>query len=60
MVWIVLLLLFMIYVVFSLSTIKYQLKLITKHLNIKDEEHQKVSNDVIEKDLENYSKNNNL
>lgn len=60
MVWIVLLLLFMIYVVFSLSTIKYQLKLITKHLNVKDEEHQKVSNDVIEKDLENYSKNNNL
>ncbi|MEO2076634.1 MAG: hypothetical protein ABGX20_14790 [Bacillus sp. (in: firmicutes)] len=59
MVWIVLLL-FMIYVVFSLSTIKYQLKLITKHLNVKDEEHQKVSNDVIEKDLENYSKNNNL
>jgi hypothetical protein len=59
MVWIVLLL-FMIYVVFSLSTIKYQLKLISKHLNVKDEEHQKVSNDVIEKDLENYSKNNNL
>lgn len=49
----------MIYVVFSLSTIKYQLKLISKHLNVEDEE-QKVSNDVIEKDLENYSKNNNL
>lgn len=55
MVWIEIL--FILYVVYSLSTIKYQLKLISKHLNVKEKKPEKVSNDEIEKDLENYLKN---
>ncbi|MBU8878832.1 hypothetical protein BGM26_07510 [Bacillus sp. FJAT-29790] len=47
---------FIIYVVFSLSTIKYQLKQISKHLNIKDVGIQRVSDEEIEKELEDNSK----
>jgi hypothetical protein len=43
--------LFVLYVIFSLSTIKYQLNQIKKHLNVKDRE-QLVPNDEIEKELE--------
>ncbi|WML46760.1 hypothetical protein RCG23_14035 [Neobacillus sp. PS3-34] len=46
------------YVIFSLSTIKYQLKLISKHLNVKEEEIEKLSNEEIEKELENNNKGN--
>lgn len=42
----------MVYVIFSLSTIKHQLKLIIKHLNIKDGDIEMVSNEEIEKVLE--------
>lgn len=52
MLWDIVLILIILYVIYSLSTIKYQLKLITKHLNIKDEKVQKVSNEEIEKELE--------
>lgn len=52
----IVIILFILYVIFSLSTIKYQLKLIMKHLNIKDEELKKVSNEEIEKELENELK----
>ncbi|MCA1031286.1 hypothetical protein LCL95_09640 [Bacillus timonensis] len=44
-------LIIILYIVFSLSTIKHQLKLITKHLNVKEEQ-EKVSNAEIEKQLE--------
>jgi hypothetical protein len=41
------------YVIYSLSAIKYQLKLISKHLDIKDDEEvEKISNEEIEKELE--------
>ena len=45
---------FMLYVVFSLSTIKYQLKLISSHLHVKEDESKipEVSNEEIEKELE--------
>jgi hypothetical protein len=43
--------LFVLYVIFSLSTIKYQLNQIKKHLNVKDKE-PLVPNDEIEKELE--------
>ncbi len=49
--------LFVLYVLFSLSTIKHQLKMITQHLNIKEIETQKVSNAEIEKELEEDFKN---
>jgi hypothetical protein len=49
---IILAILFVLYVVFSLSTIKYQLKLIVKHLGIKEKEIVKISNAEIEKELE--------
>lgn len=52
MFWLILAVIFILYVIYSLSTIKYQLKLITKHLNIKDDEIEKVSNEEIEKELE--------
>jgi predicted membrane protein len=44
--------LFILYVIYSFSTIKYQLKMISKHLNVKGEEVEKVSNEEIEKKLE--------
>jgi uncharacterized protein YoxC len=47
----ILVILFVIYVIFSLSTIKYQLKQIKKHLNVKEKE-PNVPNDEIEKELE--------
>jgi hypothetical protein len=47
----ILVILFVLYVIFSLSTIKYQLNQIKKHLNVKDKEPY-VSNDEIEKELE--------
>ncbi|TRM10872.1 hypothetical protein FH966_03575 [Lentibacillus cibarius] len=56
---IIILILFIIYVVFSLITIKYQLKLISDHLNIKDnDDKEKVSNEDIEKELENKFSDN--
>jgi hypothetical protein len=56
MFWSIVALLFISYVVFSLSTIKYQLKLISKHLNVKEAEKEKVSNEEIEKELEDHLK----
>jgi hypothetical protein len=44
--------LFVLYVIFSLSTIKYQLKLIVKHLDVKEKEMVIISNEEIEKELE--------
>ena len=44
--------LFILYVIYSLSTIKYQLKQISKHLNVNDDEIERVSNEEIEKELE--------
>lgn len=52
MLWIFLVLLFMVYVIYSLSAIKNQLKLITEHLDIKEKEIIKISNEDIEKELE--------
>lgn len=52
MFWIIVAILFMLYVIFSLSTIKYQLNQIFKHLNVKDDEIEEVSNEEIEKELE--------
>ncbi|MBE4909797.1 hypothetical protein IMZ08_17320 [Bacillus luteolus] len=52
MLWNIVIILIILYVIYSLSTIKYQLKLLTKHLNIKDDKEQKVSNEEIEKELE--------
>jgi cbb3-type cytochrome oxidase subunit 3 len=53
MFWLVLgiLILFILYVIYSLSTIKNQLKQISKHLNVKDDI-ERVSNEEIEKELE--------
>lgn len=42
----------LLYIIFSLSTIKYELKLIKKHLNVQEKEPY-ISNDEIEKELEN-------
>lgn len=44
---------FILYVIFTLSTIKYQLRLIINHLNI-NEEIQKIPNEEIEKELEDH------
>jgi cell division protein FtsL len=52
MFWGVVAILFIIYIIYSLSTIKYQLSQISKHLNIKDVEDEKLSNEEIEKELE--------
>lgn len=53
MFWGIVAIFFMLYVIFSLSTMKYQLKLISKKLNVEDaEEELKVSNAEIEKELE--------
>ncbi|WP_181884658.1 hypothetical protein [Neobacillus piezotolerans] len=52
MVWFVLIGLWMVYVAFSLSTIKHKLNLIMKHLKIEPEKRPKVSNEEIEKELE--------
>jgi predicted membrane protein len=52
MFWNIVTILFILYVIYSLSTIKYQLKLISKHLNVKEKESEKISNEEIEKQLE--------
>lgn len=38
--------------IYSLSTTKYQLKLIAKHLDVIEKEIDKISNEEIEKELE--------
>lgn len=52
--WIILVMAFVFYVVYSLSTIKDQLKIISEHLNIKEKEPKinNISNEEIEKELE--------
>ncbi|MDF2946522.1 MAG: hypothetical protein K0S51_1201 [Bacillales bacterium] len=52
MFWIILGIIFAMYVMYSLSTIKYQLKMIEKHLDIKEKEINRISNEEIEKELE--------
>ncbi|MFS0823231.1 hypothetical protein [Bacillus sp. 1P02SD] len=52
MFWYIATIIFVIYVIYSLSSIKYQLGLISKHLHVKEEQMEKVSNDEIEKQLE--------
>ncbi|KAA0548379.1 hypothetical protein FZW96_07330 [Bacillus sp. BGMRC 2118] len=42
------------YVLYSLSVIKHQQRLMMKHFSIKEEKPERVSNDEIEKELENY------
>ncbi|WP_269521431.1 hypothetical protein [Bacillus sp. J33] len=42
--------------IYSLSNIKYHLRLLSKHLNIKEIEIEKVSNEEIEKELNDDSK----
>ncbi|OIJ14233.1 hypothetical protein BKP37_09125 [Anaerobacillus alkalilacustris] len=49
---IVLPLLILFYVISSLSTIKYQLNLIIKNLDIKEEVEEPIPNEQIEKELE--------
>ncbi|OIJ20737.1 hypothetical protein BKP45_08020 [Anaerobacillus alkalidiazotrophicus] len=49
---IVLPLLILFYVISSLSTIKYQLNLIIKNLDIKEEVEESIPNEQIEKELE--------
>jgi predicted membrane protein len=40
------------YVIYRLSTISKQLEQISKHLNIQDDEIEKISNEEIERELE--------
>ncbi len=51
---IILITIFVLYVVYSLSTIKDQLKAISEHLNVKEKETKidHISNEEIEKELE--------
>jgi len=51
---IILAVIFMLYVIAALSTISHHLKLIVKHLDIKEKEvvHLSLSNEEIEKELE--------
>lgn len=44
--------LFALYVIYSLSIIKHLLKLIVKHLDVKEKEIVIISNEEIEKELE--------
>ena len=46
--------LLILYVIFSLSSIKHKLNLIIQHLNIKDFEYENVSDEEIEQELENH------
>jgi hypothetical protein len=48
--------LFIFYAIYSLSAIKNQLKQISKHLNVKDDDIERVSNEEIEKELEENTK----
>ncbi|MBP2242938.1 hypothetical protein J2Z40_003520 [Cytobacillus eiseniae] len=52
MFWMILGILFMLYVIYSLSDIKYQLKMITKHLDVKEKDIYKITNEEIEIELE--------
>lgn len=52
MLWIIPVVLFVVYVIYRLSTINHQLKVIAKHLDVKDEESDYISNEEIEKELE--------
>ena len=57
--WKIVAVLFILYIIYSLLTIKYQLKLISKHLKVRGEEKEeieKVSNEEIEQELEDYLK----
>ncbi|MUK87902.1 hypothetical protein GMD78_05750 [Ornithinibacillus sp. L9] len=50
---VIVLILFNLYIIYSLSTIKYELQLICKHLHIlDDEDKEKISNEEIENELE--------
>lgn len=55
MLWIIVVIVFMLYVMYSISTIKYQLKMIAAHLGIeeKDKKIATISDEEIEKELEN-------
>lgn len=59
MLWIILLAIFVLYVIYRLSTIQYQLKLITKHLGIQEEKEESIvmSDEQIEEQLEEELKN---
>ncbi|WP_221567787.1 hypothetical protein [Alkalihalobacillus sp. TS-13] len=46
--WIVLNILFILYVIYSLSTIKHQLNTMSKHFNITEEESKLINNEEIE------------
>ena len=54
MVWNILLVFLALYVIYSRSTIKYQLNLISKYFEIKGEKEEEVqiSNEIIEKEIE--------
>ncbi|WP_139069998.1 hypothetical protein [Bacillus sp. FJAT-27225] len=56
MFWTIVWILFIVFVLYSLATIQYQLNLIMKHLNVKESKAEKVSNEEIEKELEEYQK----
>ncbi|MBN8204063.1 hypothetical protein [Bacillus sp. NTK034] len=51
MFWTIINILIAVYIIYSLSSIKYQLKLISEHLNVNGREIEKVSNDEIEREL---------
>ncbi|HYK72918.1 MAG TPA: hypothetical protein VEV44_07280 [Pseudoneobacillus sp.] len=57
MFWNILAVIFILYVIYSLSTIKYQLKMISKHLDVKEKEISNISNEEIEKELEDDFRN---
>ena len=59
MFWQIIAILFILFVMYSLSSINYQLKLISKHMGAKDKEMEviaKVSDEEIEEELEDYIK----
>lgn len=57
MFWVIINILITLYILSSLSTIKHQLRVISKHLSIKEEEIEIVSDEEIEKELEDELKN---
>lgn len=59
MLWIILLAIFVLYVIYRLSTIQHQLKLITKHLGIQEEKEESIfmSDEQIEEQLVEELKN---
>jgi hypothetical protein len=50
--WFIVNILIILYILHSLSTIKYQLRLISKHLNVNEVDGEKISNEEIENILE--------